>query len=282
MRTRMAPKKYHPEFVCRMVCAVHTSKPQFILIQSSHLIWCWNCVVLLWVLAAFFTHQSIESIVSTVNFVALNRDFIMHFVCVCCPCPLCVCVRRGVRIDDKINIYENGFISVPRTHTNTLVDPGECCLCFLFFYSNYCRTTQQEISASMKWYIVNVVCTNRTEQNIDMFIGSTIDKRNEKRRTRKSLSHTSQPIHSGRVDAVSFCFSSNTLMRRWMQPGQARSTTLINLVYRIVYMAIVNARNHRPSMGCSFMLQAVLPMMAMMATVATVAASATTMDSTST
>lgn len=92
MRTRMAPKKYHPEFVCRMVCAVHTSKPQFILIQSSHLIWCWNCVVLLWVLAAFFTHRSIESIVPTVNFVALNRDFIMHFVCVCCPCPRCVCV----------------------------------------------------------------------------------------------------------------------------------------------------------------------------------------------
>lgn len=106
------------------------------------------------------------------KFAPLNSRFIMHIVCVCCyvccnVSTVCVCVCARYAIVDKINIFENGFISMHRTHTNTRVSSCDCCsfllkLFFFFSFQLLSDDTTQEIF-SRRWHRTKCTFLHETE-----------------------------------------------------------------------------------------------------------------------
>lgn len=160
---RMAAKRRQrrniTKFVCRSVCSAYIkasvySYPIFPLNLMSEL----RCAVS----SGCWTHFSLFASDPSLNFVAVDRDFIMHIVCVCWRVRgVCVPAASTTRL---IFAKMDPFLCRERTQTLACSRSSAVRCCCSFFYSNYCRTTQQEISSSMEWDIVNVLHEqNRTE-----------------------------------------------------------------------------------------------------------------------
>lgn len=180
----------------------------------------------LWVLDAFFTSR-IESIVefccsgSRLHH-AYRLRLWLRSRCVCVP------AASTTRL-----IFTKMDPFLGRERTQTLACSRSSAVCCCRFYSIPIIVGRHNKRFRRRWNgTLWTFCTNRTEQNIDMFIGSTIDKRNEID-ARKSLSHTSQPAHSGA--SMPFHFASHRMRLCGDKCRPAHFTTLINLVYRNVY-----------------------------------------------
>lgn len=101
MAAKRRQRRNITEFVCRCVCSAYIKA-----IQSSHLIWCWNCVVSSGCWCIFHSSQRIHR---------SDRESRLYYAYRLVSA-ICLCVCRGLRIVDKINIYENGC----RERTQTL------------------------------------------------------------------------------------------------------------------------------------------------------------------
>lgn len=134
-----------------------------------------------------------------------------------------------MRTVDKINIYENGCMSMRTTHTHTHA-VSDMSAVRLFFPIQLLSddTTRDPVDDGMG----KSVRSARAEQNIDMFIGSSIDKRQWSRRTKVSLSYTLQQLNGA---SMPFLSTSHRMQLCADKRSPAHFTILINLVYRNVY-----------------------------------------------